>query len=181
MAGIGNTVRELFFGGRFLIGQFVSMHGDVVSHVNISGVQVQDGGIYECTATNRVGQVRHSAELRVYGTFSDCENIGSFASSEKCANNAVTDWFQALRMYGPCRMCRQWQACPCTWLALPAGTRSQPSRGKKVRGPALEIWEVEISTLCSTWSRWAELGDRGVRHNEIDWTYKPNFSLSNLS
>ncbi|RZF37300.1 hypothetical protein LSTR_LSTR005632 [Laodelphax striatellus] len=52
---------------RFVIGQYVSLHGDVISHVNISNVQVQDGGIYQCTAGNRIGQVSHSAQMRVYG------------------------------------------------------------------------------------------------------------------
>ncbi|XP_046406414.1 Down syndrome cell adhesion molecule-like protein Dscam2 [Ischnura elegans] len=52
---------------RFLIGQYVTVHGDVISHVNISNVQVEDGGIYQCTARNRVGEVMHSADLRIYG------------------------------------------------------------------------------------------------------------------
>jgi hypothetical protein len=54
---------------RFVIGQYVTLHGDVISHVNISNVQVEDGGIYRCTATNRVGEVSHSADLRVYGEY----------------------------------------------------------------------------------------------------------------
>ncbi len=45
----------------------MTVHGDVVSHVNISKVSVQDGGLYECTASNRAGSVRHSARLNVYG------------------------------------------------------------------------------------------------------------------
>ncbi|XP_018916617.2 cell adhesion molecule Dscam2 isoform X1 [Bemisia tabaci] len=52
---------------RFVMGQYVSLHGDVISHVNISSVQVQDGGIYQCTAVNKVGEISHSAEMRVYG------------------------------------------------------------------------------------------------------------------
>jgi hypothetical protein len=51
---------------RFLIGQYAP-HGDVISHVNISSVLVEDGGTYECIATNRVGQSRHRAQLNVYG------------------------------------------------------------------------------------------------------------------
>ncbi|XP_054281240.1 cell adhesion molecule Dscam2-like [Macrosteles quadrilineatus] len=52
---------------RFVIGQYVPSHGDVISHVNITSVKVEDGGTYKCTATNRVGEASHSAELYVYG------------------------------------------------------------------------------------------------------------------
>ncbi|XP_075218306.1 cell adhesion molecule Dscam2-like [Lycorma delicatula] len=52
---------------RFVIGQYVTLHGDVISHVNISSVRIEDGGIYQCTATNRLGFVSHSAQMRVYG------------------------------------------------------------------------------------------------------------------
>lgn len=50
-----------------MIGQFVTVHGDVISHVNISHVMVEDGGEYACYAENRAGKVLHSARLNVYG------------------------------------------------------------------------------------------------------------------
>jgi hypothetical protein len=50
-----------------VIGQYVTVAGDVISHVNISRVAVEDGGTYECAAENRVGRTTHSAPLRVYG------------------------------------------------------------------------------------------------------------------
>lgn len=50
-----------------MIGQFVSVFGDVISHVNISSVRAEDGGEYECVADNRAGTDRHSARLNVYG------------------------------------------------------------------------------------------------------------------
>ena len=50
-----------------MIGQYVTVAGDVISHVNISRVAVEDGGVYECAAENRVGRTTHSAPLRVYG------------------------------------------------------------------------------------------------------------------
>ncbi|GFG32700.1 hypothetical protein Cfor_00545 [Coptotermes formosanus] len=53
--------------GRFVIGQYVTVHGDVISHVNISHVTVEDGGEYTCTAENRAGRSWHSARLNVYG------------------------------------------------------------------------------------------------------------------
>jgi Immunoglobulin I-set domain len=57
----------LMFFSRFVMGQYVTIHGDVISHVNISTVQVEDGGNYQCTARNKVGEVSHSADLRIYG------------------------------------------------------------------------------------------------------------------
>ncbi|ERL93382.1 hypothetical protein D910_10674, partial [Dendroctonus ponderosae] len=58
---------ELQLGGKFVIGQYVTVHGDVISHVNISHVMVEDGGEYTCTAENRAGKTAHSARLNVYG------------------------------------------------------------------------------------------------------------------
>ncbi|XP_065347787.1 cell adhesion molecule Dscam2-like isoform X4 [Cloeon dipterum] len=52
---------------RLMIGQFVSVFGDVISHVNISSVRAEDGGEYECVAENRAGTDRHSARLNIYG------------------------------------------------------------------------------------------------------------------
>ena len=52
---------------RILIGQYVSSHGDVISHVNMSSVRVGDGGLYQCTASNSAGSTSHSARLNVYG------------------------------------------------------------------------------------------------------------------
>lgn len=54
---------------RFVIGQYVTVHGDVISHVNISHVMVEDGGEYACTAKNRAGTSSHSARLNVYGEY----------------------------------------------------------------------------------------------------------------
>ena len=49
------------------MGQFMSSHGDVISHVNITSVRVTDGGLYKCQAENSAGQDSHSARLNVYG------------------------------------------------------------------------------------------------------------------
>ena len=57
----------LFSPLRFLIGQYVTLHGDVVSHVNISRVRVEDGGQYKCKASNRAGEMEHRARLNIYG------------------------------------------------------------------------------------------------------------------
>jgi hypothetical protein len=52
---------------RFLVGQYVTIHDDVISHVNISNLKEEDGGEYACAARNSVSQVSHSARINVYG------------------------------------------------------------------------------------------------------------------
>ncbi|XP_034948781.1 Down syndrome cell adhesion molecule-like protein Dscam2 isoform X2 [Chelonus insularis] len=52
---------------RLLIGQYVTVYGDVISHVNISSVKSEDSGEYHCTAASRAGEASHSARLNVYG------------------------------------------------------------------------------------------------------------------
>ena len=52
------------------MGQYVTLHGDVISHVNISSVKVEDGGEYSCIAVNRAGNQIHAARLNVYGELS---------------------------------------------------------------------------------------------------------------
>jgi len=52
---------------RLMIGQYVTVFGDVISHVNISSVKPDDGGEYECVAENRAGRTSHAARLNVYG------------------------------------------------------------------------------------------------------------------
>ncbi|XP_030383245.1 Down syndrome cell adhesion molecule-like protein Dscam2 [Scaptodrosophila lebanonensis] len=52
---------------RLLIGQYVTTFNDVISHVNISAVKSEDGGVYECKAVSRAGEVTHAARLNIYG------------------------------------------------------------------------------------------------------------------
>ncbi|XP_060844386.1 cell adhesion molecule Dscam2-like isoform X2 [Rhopalosiphum padi] len=52
---------------RISVSQYVTEIGDVVSHFNITKVQVEDGGLYECVVSNRAGKISHSAKLQVYG------------------------------------------------------------------------------------------------------------------
>lgn len=41
--------------------------GEVISHVNISSVTVNDGGEYECRSKSKAGYDTHSSRLNVYG------------------------------------------------------------------------------------------------------------------
>ncbi|KFM74848.1 Down syndrome cell adhesion molecule-like protein Dscam2, partial [Stegodyphus mimosarum] len=52
---------------RFRVGDYVTRDSRVVSYVNITGIQVEDGGLFSCTATNEVGSVQHSARVNVFG------------------------------------------------------------------------------------------------------------------
>ncbi|GBP44660.1 Hemicentin-2 [Eumeta japonica] len=58
---------KLGSGERLQIGQFVTADGNVESHLNISSVHTNDGGLYTCLATSKVGSVSHSARINVYG------------------------------------------------------------------------------------------------------------------
>lgn len=40
---------------RLQVGQYVTVNGDVVSHLNISSIHTNDGGLYKCIAASKVG------------------------------------------------------------------------------------------------------------------------------
>lgn len=52
---------------RYAIGQYVDSSGDVISHLNITHVRTDDGGLYKCIASNSMGNVEYAARLNVYG------------------------------------------------------------------------------------------------------------------
>lgn len=39
---------------RLQVGQYVTVNGDVVSHLNISSIHTNDGGLYKCIAASKV-------------------------------------------------------------------------------------------------------------------------------
>lgn len=49
------------------VGQYVTVNGDVVSHLNISSIHTNDGGLYRCIAASKVGVVVHGNKLNIYG------------------------------------------------------------------------------------------------------------------
>ncbi|XP_054706600.1 cell adhesion molecule DSCAML1-like [Uloborus diversus] len=56
---------------RFRLGDYVRTSGsnspEVVSYVNVTSVRPEDGGLYECMASNEVGQAQHSARVNIFG------------------------------------------------------------------------------------------------------------------
>ncbi|CAH0555677.1 unnamed protein product [Brassicogethes aeneus] len=59
--------RRLSNSDRYQIGQYVTVNGDVVSHLNITAIHTNDGGLYRCVASSKVGSADHSARINVYG------------------------------------------------------------------------------------------------------------------
>ncbi|XP_021929576.1 Down syndrome cell adhesion molecule-like protein Dscam2 isoform X2 [Zootermopsis nevadensis] len=59
--------KKLSNSDRLQVGQYVTVNGDVVSHLNISSIHTNDGGLYKCIASSKVGSVEHAAKLNVYG------------------------------------------------------------------------------------------------------------------
>lgn len=55
--------------GGYILGSHLDPSDDVISHLNISVVRVQHGGVYTCLARNPLGSAGHSAALNVYGEF----------------------------------------------------------------------------------------------------------------
>lgn len=49
------------------VGQYVTVNGDVVSHLNISSIHTNDGGLYRCIASSKVGVAVHGNKLNVFG------------------------------------------------------------------------------------------------------------------
>lgn len=52
---------------RYQVGQYVTVNGDVVSYLNITSIHTNDGGLYKCFASSKVGTAEHSAKINVYG------------------------------------------------------------------------------------------------------------------
>jgi Immunoglobulin I-set domain len=49
------------------MGHYSTIPTEVVSNLNISAVHTNDGGLYRCVASSKVGNAEHSARLNVYG------------------------------------------------------------------------------------------------------------------
>uniref|UniRef100_A0A1S4GPA3 Uncharacterized protein n=1 Tax=Anopheles gambiae TaxID=7165 RepID=A0A1S4GPA3_ANOGA len=52
---------------RYTMDQFLDINSHVTTHLNISHVHSDDGGLYTCVASNSMGTASHKARLNVYG------------------------------------------------------------------------------------------------------------------
>lgn len=52
---------------RYRMREYVDSHGKMVSYLNVSNVQIGDGGEYRCIASNKAGKFHHSAKIHVVG------------------------------------------------------------------------------------------------------------------
>lgn len=71
---------------RLLIGQYVTLFGDVISHVNITAVKSEDGGSYECTAVSKAGSASHSGRLNIYGKMIFSQKLNIFSQFKNLLN-----------------------------------------------------------------------------------------------
>lgn len=51
----------------YRIADYVDEEGSIISHLNISSISVEDGGIYSCEAVNEISRKKHSGLIQVYG------------------------------------------------------------------------------------------------------------------
>ena len=52
---------------RIQIGHFTAGTNEIISYLNVTAMQTNDGGLYKCTATSKVGNAEHAARYNVYG------------------------------------------------------------------------------------------------------------------
>ena len=62
-----NLIRVYLKWRRVQIGHFNAGSNEIVSYLNITAVHTNDGGLYKCAASSKVGHADHSARFNVYG------------------------------------------------------------------------------------------------------------------
>ena len=61
----------------YVLGSYLDSANNVISHMNISSVRVQHGGLYTCVARNVLGAVQHSAMLNIYGKLLQYQKVST--------------------------------------------------------------------------------------------------------
>ena len=65
----------------YVLGSYLDSANNVISHMNISSVRVQHGGLYTCVARNVLGAVQHSAMLNIYGKLLQYRKVSTETSN----------------------------------------------------------------------------------------------------
>jgi hypothetical protein len=64
----------------YVLGSYLDSTNNVISHMNITSVRVQHGGLYTCVARNVLGAVQHSAMLNIYGKLPQYRKVSTETS-----------------------------------------------------------------------------------------------------
>lgn len=63
----GRPISESIQKKKLRTGDFVDSNGDIISHLNISNVNNEDGGLFSCEASNDAGSINHAAPVWIIG------------------------------------------------------------------------------------------------------------------
>ncbi|NXQ35532.1 DSCL1 protein, partial [Alaudala cheleensis] len=82
--------------------QYTMSDGTTVSHMNVSGPQIKDGGVYRCTARNSVGSAEYQARINVRGppSIRAMKNITAVAGRDTFINCRVIGYpYYSIKWY----------------------------------------------------------------------------------
>ncbi|XP_040113725.1 Down syndrome cell adhesion molecule-like protein 1 [Oryx dammah] len=82
--------------------QYTMSDGTTVSHMNVTGPQIRDGGVYRCTARNSVGSAEYQARINVRGppSIRAMRNITAVAGRDTLVNCRVIGYpYYSIKWY----------------------------------------------------------------------------------
>ncbi|NXI34870.1 DSCL1 protein, partial [Galbula dea] len=82
--------------------QYTMSDGTTVSHMNVTGPQIKDGGVYRCTARNSVGSAEYQARINVRGppSIRAMKNITAVAGRDTFINCRVIGYpYYSIKWY----------------------------------------------------------------------------------
>ncbi|XP_011908838.1 PREDICTED: Down syndrome cell adhesion molecule-like protein 1 [Cercocebus atys] len=82
--------------------QYTMSDGTTVSHMNVTGPQIRDGGVYRCTARNSVGSAEYQARINVRGppSIRAMRNITAVAGRDTLINCRVIGYpYYSIKWY----------------------------------------------------------------------------------
>ncbi|NXW44267.1 DSCL1 protein, partial [Nyctiprogne leucopyga] len=82
--------------------QYTMSDGTTISHMNVTGPQIKDGGVYRCTARNSVGSAEYQARINVRGppSIRAMKNITAVAGRDTFINCRVIGYpYYSIKWY----------------------------------------------------------------------------------